>query len=253
MNLKGQLDSVIPIFHEDFQTEKINQIGSGVLILFRAYYFILTAGHVIDEQKSGHLLIPGVTRHLTGIRGRFSHFNPIIDRKNDLVDVGYFKLETDFGLELSKVFEVVTEQDMFLAPEYAEDTIFSLCGYPYRKSKIENDQVNNEIFSYSALHAKPEEYKKHNCKQSYQIVMKFNRKKAVDSYSGKKEISPLPHGISGGGIFIWPKIFESLTPMDRKLTGICHTYKQSEHLFIGTNLLLIINFILHNNPELAKN
>ena len=70
MNLKDQLDSVIPIFHEDFQTEKINQIGSGVLILFRAYYFILTAGHVIDEQKSGHLLIPGVTRHLTGIRGR---------------------------------------------------------------------------------------------------------------------------------------------------------------------------------------
>jgi len=109
MNMKDQLDSVIPIFHEDFKTEELNQIGTGVLVFFRSHYFMLTAGHVIDKQKNGHFLIPGESKHLTGIRGSFSHFNPKTERKDDLVDVGYFKLEKDFGIEISKVFEVVTE------------------------------------------------------------------------------------------------------------------------------------------------
>ena len=56
----------------------------------------------------------------------------------------------------------------------------------------------------------------------------------------------LPHGISGGGVFIWPKNMSKIPPSNRKLVGIGHTWKNNGY-FIATRIEIFLEAILRNN------
>ena len=250
--MKDQFDALCPIFYES-EKSSFNHIGTGVVINFRDTIFILTAGHVIDElnkEDDSALMIPTSDNSIVSIEGTYSYFTPTNDRPSDMMDFGYFKLDLNFANEIKKVFPPIEEADLHITDFIPSSKLFSFSGYPHRKSKIRGKNTTTEMFSYGTYIASPDEYENLGCNPIHHIVAKFDRKNSINPILGEKQTPPLPHGISGGGVYMWPKNSHDIPPKNRKLIGIGHTYKKNEGYFIGTNLKVILASILYNNPHL---
>lgn len=245
-----QLNSVCPIFC-DREGERIYQVGSGVLIEFRGYEFLLTAAHVIDELKDSSLLVPHSKSEIKPIEGSYSYIKASGRRDDDFLDYGYFKLDKSFLAGLKEHFYFVKEHELGVERFYADKELFSFVGYPYRKSNVSGEQASTDSFAYGTYHAKQLEYEQLGFPIDASIVTKFNRKKSFNPSAKRIELPVLPHGISGGGIFIWPQDMTDLPPKNRKLVGVSHTWKK-EGYFIGTRIEILLEAILRNNPYLRS-
>ncbi len=242
-----QLDSVCPIFCER-EGERLYQVGSGVLVEFRGCAFLLTAAHVIDELESADLLVPHADNEIKSIEGTYAYIKPAGGRGDDFLDYGYFKLDGQFVEGLKEHFYFVKERELGVQ-KYYSDELFSFVGYPYRKSNVSGGRASTDSFAYGTYHADPSEYKRLGFPNDVNIVTKFNRKNSINPKVGRVELPVLPHGISGGGIFIWPRGMAEVPPKNRKLVGIGHTWKKDGY-FIGTRIEICLEAILRNNPSL---
>lgn len=69
-------------------------------------------------------------------------------------------------------------------------------------------------------------------------MVRFNRKKVVNPETEEIYTAPGLKGVSGGGIFAWPKDKPFHCEWhERKLIGIFHTYKEREKIMIGSTLV----------------
>jgi hypothetical protein len=64
-------------------------------------------------------------------------------------------------------------------------------------------------------------------------------------------MAPLPHGMSGGGIYAWTEEGLKLSPVRLPLVGIANAYIPERSLLIGTRLHVFVGCIFHNQPDLA--
>lgn len=243
-----QLDSVCPIFCER-EGKRLYQVGSGVLIEFRGYGFLLTAAHVIDELDGADLLVPHTSDEIKSIEGSYFYIKPYGNRSDDFLDYGYFKLDEEFFAGLKERFYFVKEHELGIERYYADKELFSFVGYPYRKSNVAGGSASTDFFAYGTYHAEPYEYEYLGFSVGANIVTKFNRKNSFNPKVNRVELPVLPHGISGGGVFIWPRDMVEIPPRDRKLVGVGHTWKK-EGYFIGTRIEIFLEAILINNPSL---
>jgi hypothetical protein len=249
--MRDQIESLIPIFL-DIEGERLCLFGSGVLIEFRQEVFILTAGHVIDGFKKGDLLIPALDKKIVSIQGVYAYIKPEGSRNEDFLDYGYFKLDQQFASELKKQFYAIPEREFGIKENYAKEEKMSFGGFPARRSNVAGSEASANEYIYGAYHANSKDYKSLKYHPDANIVAKFNRKKTINPHSLKVQTAPLPHGISGGGIFVWPEVIKELIPSKRKIIGLGHTYKEKSGYFIGTRLEVILRAILHNNPGLHE-
>lgn len=243
-----QLDSICPIFC-DKKGERFSQIGSGVLIEFRGCCFLLTAAHVIDRLEDSYLMVPHKNNEISCIDGSYAFIKGAKNRDEDYLDYGYFKLDDKFATELKQHFYFIKEHELGVKKHYREKELFSFAGYPCRKSNVEGTRATTKFFSYGTYHADQSEYERFGCARDANIIAKFNRKNTFVQNAGRIEMPVLPHGISGGGVFIWPMGEPDIPPKNRKLVGLGHTWK-AEGFFIGTRIEILLAAILKNNPVL---
>ncbi|MDZ7923459.1 MAG: hypothetical protein U5M23_05230 [Marinagarivorans sp.] len=222
-----------------------------MLIEFRGEVFILTAGHVIDGFDSGDLMVPHSDNKIESIDGVYSYIKPIAGRDSDKLDFGYFKLDKHFADSVKRLFYAIPEVEFGTKDHYREKEFISFGGYPHRKHNVAGGIASTPNYIYGAYHASLSEYGPLGCDPKLNIVAKFNQKKTINPHNGNIQIAPLPHGISGGGVFVWPPAPKELIPSDRKLIGIGHTYISKHGYFIGTRLEIVLKAILQNNPQLA--
>jgi hypothetical protein len=245
-----QLDSVVPIFRYK-ENERFSQEGSGVLIEFRGHIFLLTAGHVIDQLSAADLQIPHTNNEILSIEGTHAYIKPKGQRESDSLDFGYFKLDKNFSEGLRDKFYFIKENEFGIEKEYPSKELFSFAGYPHRKSNVAGAIAKTDFFAYGTYHADADDYNRLGFNEDENIVAKFNRKNSFNPKVGRIELPVLPHGISGGGVFIWPKDESEIPPRNRKLVGIGHEWRK-EGYFIATRLEIILAAILRNNPDLRN-
>ena len=126
-----------------------------------------------------------------------------------------------------------------------ELTVCSASGYPASKARKSAEGTwNSEVFSFRGAAASKEIYEKLDLSPESNIVINFSKKRAVDPNTFEKFPTPGLKGISGGGIFAWPKGEEISSDWSLpKLVGLVHTFKEKEGLIIGTTLLPVVNAI----------
>ena len=104
--------------------------------------------------------------------------------------------------------------------------------------------MSSEVFSFRGVVASEEIYEKLGLSPKSNIVINFSKKRAVDPNTFEKFPTPGLKGISGGGIFAWPKGEEISSDWSLpKLVGLVHTFKEKEGLLIGTTLLPVVTAI----------
>ena len=245
--------AVCPIFLEKADSGMVEHIGSAVLVDIRDTLFILTAAHVTDYQEKGTLLVPGAN-DLIAPHGYFAHV-AIATGKTRIkgrLDIAYYRLADDARSDISPELEPLQREDIAIFESLTQGDVYSFSGFPYRKTRIRGRIVKTEMFSYAGCAVDDDTYSELGYDPGIHVVVRFDRKRA-QSREGVRITPPLPHGVSGGGIFAWRKDFVvGGDPDDRRLVGIAHTFHKAHQCLAGTRINAFISCIFRNNPHLVQ-
>lgn len=235
-------DSLVPVFLETEIPRRVHQIGTAIFCEFLGEPFLVTVAHVTDELKSGVLLLPTVLG-LSPIDGYMAYIDlpPEVSRRDDSVDIAYYRLSSDFAAQLSYHFKPLPQGCGRVIQSALELTVCSASGYPITKGKKNGQTYSSEIFSFRGVAARQETYDQFGLSPEQSIIIHFHKKQAVHPVTIDAFPTPSLKGSSGGGIFAWPVGAErsddwSLT----RLVGVIHSFKEKEGLIIGTNLVPIL-------------
>lgn len=235
-------DSIIPIFHRAKPTEQLVQIATATFVEIGCEPFLLTAAHVADKAFDGELYVPTEVG-FEQIDGYMALIDLLPDqnRREDDVDIAYFRLSTEFANLLFNTFPVLRSdrwKNLQTAHEY---NVYSTVGYPITKSKKKDGVYSSEIYCPRGMVANSTVYDSLNLSPESSIVIHFNRKNAVDASDFMPSNPPGFRGISGGAIFAWPRNTELLTDWSLPfMVGIMHSYREKDGLIIGTMLLPVL-------------
>ncbi len=237
--------SIIPIIINE---DKPEHIGSGILLKIKETVFILTAAHVVDDTVQNILLIP-TTEGLIKFEGIVTNFEVPFNetRENDIIDIAYFKFDSTWKYEFNLNLKPINIEDINISDIAYETDIYSFIGFPYRKSKIKDGEFIGNLYKYTGGYISHDSFQKNFFNKEANIVINFNRKKMTDN----NKILPLPHGISGGGIFVPPKDKHQDSEGKLKLVGITHTYLENKNIMIGTSINFLISSLLQFNSDLC--
>lgn len=243
--------AVTPLFLDDGRN--LQQFGSGVFVILGEAHFVLTAAHVGDLTAHGAICMPAESG-IVPICGTYGHVQipRNVSRNKDKYDVAYVRLTEEFANNVDRAIRPLTLRDLRLQESLMEDDVYTFSGYPMSKGKSRADRCFSEIFSYTGAAASISKYQRMGYDQDDHILVNFNRKRSIDS-EGKQQMPPHPRGISGGGVFAWPKdVFEKSDPDFRRyLVGIGHTYLKQAHCLIGTRINVFLTLIVANHHDIA--
>jgi hypothetical protein len=242
-----------PIFILKSDADQLEQIATSVALQLGDRVFLLTAAHVTDQRNDGLLHIP-TSSGIEEVLGTFVSLElpRTGQREDDKVDVAYIELELELGLKLTKKVTPLNRKNLSLFDLYLEGDLYTFAGFPWRKTKITKDNTaSTTLTTYSGEAVSEKRYKALGYSPAYHTVIKFRRKKSVSISSGVRNTAPLPHGISGGGVFSWQKdLAQAPREPELRCTAVGHTYKAREHLLIGTRLCVYLAMIEQSHPDL---
>jgi len=239
-------DALVPVFLETRAPNRVSQIGTAVFVELHGEPFLFTAAHVTDDQKSGYLLVP-TSRGLEPIDGymAFVDLPPEVHRREDDTDIAYYRLRSEFAVDLCHHFQPLPQARCELIKSSMELTVCSVSGYPASKSgKTSEGAHRSEVFSFRGVAAQQHVYDSLGLSSEFNVVVHFSKKRAVNPETFEKSATPSLKGVSGGGIFAWPKGEEFSDDWSLpNLIGLMHSFREKEGLIIGSTLLPVVTAV----------
>lgn len=233
------------------RNNSVELIGSSVLIKIDHETYLLTAAHVTDFNETHELMIPGKDSliHLSGYLADIKL--PSSGRRaDDRYDIAYYKLDHDVVLHLHPDFSTVVPEDVDLMDVAAESDAYSLIGYPATKSEAGQGKISGDLFTLSGDGTNQSIYTKLGLRPEQHLIVRYRRKKGVNYSTGQRALSPLPHGMSGGGVFAWNKKLPDIAALaNPKLVAILTEYHPEHNVFVATRLHCYLHCIAKNNPS----
>jgi hypothetical protein len=188
--------------------------------------YLLTAAHIVDENKNTSLYV-GTGNELELIEGEFFITRePEGGRNNDHYDFAWTKLSTDFLSKLERV-KFIYEKDFAINLGNHYERLFLALGYPNSKNKnvnVPNKSVKPKFQKYSSI-VKPNNdlCQKLGVSGNEHLFFEFDSKHSRNS-DGAIGNSIEPRGMSGGAIIDMGRIgLKQLvpgTPCQGKLAGM---------------------------------
>jgi hypothetical protein len=244
--------ATVPIVLHRFNSAQRELIGSGVLLRIVNRTFLVTAAHVTDRRDDGLLCIPAKDQFMQ-ITGSFASMRiPESGRRtDDRLDVAYYCLDDDCARNLNSECCILERGDVFLEGEPNYYTNYTFTGYPWRQSSVTHDRVVTAFNTITGLEVHANEYAALGLSRSRHIAIHYRRRRVFSAKNRKTFMGALPHGMSGGGVYIWSE--EALR--ERKpclpLAGIATEYHPERGLLVATRLHVFVRCIFHNQPDLA--
>lgn len=235
-------ESLVPVFLETDIPKRVHQIGTAIFRELWGEPFLITVAHVTDELKNGILLVP-TAQGLSPIDGYMACIDlpPELPRRNDNVDIAYYRLSSEFAVQLSYHFNPLPQGRGEVIQTALGLGVCSVAGYPATKGKKNGQTYSSEIFSFRGVAAMQETYDQFALSPEQSIIIHFHKKRAVHPETMEAFSTPSLRGCSGGGIFAWPPGKELSDDWSLpRLVGVIHTFKEKEGLIIGTTLLPVL-------------
>jgi len=119
--------------------------------------------------------------------------------------------------------------------------MYTFVGYPWRKTETQGQDLIAGLERFSGIGQDSRVLERQGLNSAQHIAISFHRGKSTHGGSQRK-MAPLPHGISGGGIFAWSKAPKGIRPMPvgLRLVGIAHTWLEAECLLVGTRIEFLL-------------
>ncbi|HYM94027.1 MAG TPA: hypothetical protein VET23_07800 [Chitinophagaceae bacterium] len=219
--------------------------GCTVLFEFNSSFYCFSNAHVLADSQLGKtffLLKDGTTMT---VGGELFYSLPISSsqRKDDSLDIAIVKLNSTVAEHLSNDGQrFLNLNHIQTLSKLSKENVLLIAGYPASKTKVDVKEkrlkfnplisrtipylkkVNNETFSHGLHH-----------------IAEFPIKSFKETSTGERMRAPKPHGISGSGLWLFPKsINHSPT-----LIGILSEYHENNAILISTKIDLFIDLLRH--------
>jgi hypothetical protein len=252
--MSPRLDSLCPIFLHRSGRDFLEQIGSAVLLKISDEVLLLSAAHVLEQHSEGILSVP--CRHsIRTVQGTLIAVGlPASGRRvDDRVDIACIKLDRVIANDLDPMLRPLDRCDLALFDTLRSGDHYTFAGYPWRKSEFKQNVACTTLTTFTGEASSPEVYQRVGYSPNFHVVIRYRRKKSISFRTRRREMAPLPHGVSGGGVFSWQKdIIQNPREPELRLCAIAHTYLANESLLIGTRLGPYLALIEHNWPEMLE-
>ncbi len=241
---------VVPIFGS--VRNSLDLVGSGVLVKIGNETFVLTASHVTDHRKDFDLMIPG-NSSLIGMGGYFADTKlPSTGRRlDDRYDTAYFRLDDEVARDIHPDFHALGPAEVDSRDVTKKGDAYTMIGYPATKSQIGHGTASAEIFTLTGEGTDADLYAKLQLSAEANLIVRYRRKKGVSFRTGHRTVSPMPSGMSGGGVFAWSKKLPDPAALAiPKLVAVLTEYHAQYEVFVATRLGYFLAYIANNNPRL---
>ncbi len=244
-------NAVCPIYGIN-DRDKPQLVGSSILLRLPTRALLVTAAHVLDENKRTTLYVGGAEQLVQLVGPSYRVLPPASGRQGDTLDFGFIDI-SDTAPDQWIRYRFVTPNDLDVDDVPVAHTLYGFVGYPEtrnrpllgRKFQLSSTAfvlVPSALEPYTALGLNPLTH----------FVGEFDQQKQFDAKKGIVT-GPDPHGISGGGVWRMgqPSEFANGTNAER-LIGIGIEYRKSKNVLIGVRLALAVSAIAAAHPELAR-
>jgi hypothetical protein len=242
-------DTIRPVYGTTDKGTAVH-IGSCTLLRKNGDAFLLTAAHVIDENKYTPLYVAGAT-NLVLIQEEFAA-TPKIDgsRENDHFDFAIAKLSKNTTDSLGAV-RFISAYDISGAWAESPGHVFMAMGCPHSKNRnIDNVNlhIRSIIWKYSATAVTDAKLaKKLGVTGKEHVFIKFNKKYSQDENGGRVN-SVNPRGMSGGALFDLgnladPWTLEPTAERRARLTGLLIELPANRNLMVSTRIDPILRWV----------
>lgn len=241
-NLKSSIEHIqkeleyftYPIFQEN-RNNRPELVASSVAVELGGSHFLCTAAHVlksIDDNRPTYTANSNLNKKgsFVGLNGKV-----IFTKRTN---------ETDFDLclinvnEIKDNFNFLSERKITRDNEFRQGSLQLLLGYPLSKNKVTktvNPELNEVKTGFLTIGVKIDKDIKLSLfdgkKENVHIGFRYN----IDYM---KQILPFPRGLSGGGVWYIPNIYDL---KGFYLAGIFIEYQKEEKVGIATKALYIKN------------
>jgi len=252
--MSPRLDSLCPIFLQHSGSQELEQIGSAVILKIGGELILLSAAHVLDQRIAGSIAIP-CARSIRAIAGDLASLGLPRSglRADDRVDIACVRLDPGIAIDLHPRLRPLTRADLALTDSLETGDHYTFGGYPWRKSDCRKGIATTTLTTFTGEAVSRDVYNRLGYSPQFHVAIRYRRKKSVSFRTGRREVAPLPHGVSGGGVFAWQKdIIQNPREPELLLCAAAHTYLANEALLIGTRLGPYLAMIDRNWPELLE-
>lgn len=248
--LRRPKTAICPIFFDG--DSGLEHFGSGVLVEIGNAHFLLSAAHV-TERRHKHALFAPSKDGFTNIFGRFleTALPKSGSRHDDTIDVGCVRLDPKVVGNLHSDFQFLDATDCDLHDVTAPGDMYTVIGWPARKSKRDGASLYTEMFSLSGDGVMDFRFERLNRSPLTHLLVQHRFKRSTNFSNMLRTQPPHPEGMSGCGIFAWPKDLRDMKSLAQpKLVSILTEYHQEHNVFVGTRLSVHLNIIHRSDSSL---
>jgi hypothetical protein len=225
--------------------------GSAVFLQIGTGYFLVTAGHVFDINKTSVLYFPTENK-LVEIAGvSCISTAPQQIRQRDEFDCGFLHVVCDALPVLLKQFWPLPMSFVDVNDTTNSGEQYSFCGYSQDLTAIDTEhrQINAQCFSFTSTAVEDRQYRKLHLTKDRNIVINFHPRKAKNS-SGEIVTPFSPHGLSGGAVWKYSRNAVA-NVLKARLVGIPIEYDRRKHALIATRINFVLESIRIHFPHLS--
>jgi len=218
-------------------------VGSGILLKFREYRFLLSAAHVFDEMGNS-LSFPEIGIEAPVAVEVTTSGLPTSGRKDDVIDVGIARLPEDVALLLERRFKFISIENIDTNDRYEDSKKYCFTGFPATQSRVRYPARAIDIDCYEyRLDAYEISNESQPWHPSLHLAGYFEREN-MRHLGGVRITAPEPQGISGGGVWTYDET------RGYKLVGIGTNWDVNYNILVGVRIGAWMCFIRQKYPEL---
>lgn len=214
--------------------------ASGVFMKIDNDYFLLTAGHVVDDCEENIYIGIKQEEPLLRLGGEWTKNIPETTREKDKIDAAVLKLDDETIKKIGGAYQFIDINSIEINHSAKELPMYISLGFPASMSKYNSykKELKSTPFQYITMCAEDCVYEKLGCKSKENLITHYDKKNVVDYKSGEKKTGPDPYGISGSGLWYVPETEVLKTSgVNKKLVAIMTEWpSENRNYWIGTRI-----------------
>lgn len=212
----------------------LNCIGSGILLKIDDDYFLVSAAHVIEENKIRQMFIPN-GKEFIAIEGDFKGIalEEGQNREDDKIDLAVVKLATHVVIEISSIFEFLSLDRIDINHNISNLNDYCLYGFPniWTEKIVENQEFKSmPLFLRTQL----------NIEQKRTVPKYVKNSKLIVEYGGSPN-HPVAKGLSGSGLWFLPQNSDGIE--DISLVGILTDCFEYDKVITATRIDILTEIL----------
>lgn len=240
---------VCPIYSIN-EKGKLILLGSAVLIRINIYNFLITAAHVLKENRESTLYLFGKSS-LIELKGTV-YTTPFENAINSRNEFSFMHLDESTIKELIH-FDFLDVS--FIEPNdfTHQHKLYTFVGFPSTKNKPRPDikTVKRSVFVYSNNSSNNLLYRHFNVAPYSHIIVGYEKEEGINT-QGEVLTMPDPYGMSGGGVWNLTDFNQLPITFSPKLVGIGIEYHCDKKCLIALKMPIILEGIKNYFPQIKN-